>query len=144
MNYSLIYNDVELKYRSYSKYVKKVYLSCKELLDDPRLNQHISIILINQDEMHHMNKMYRNLDRPTDVLTFVDDLDDENLGDIFINVSAMESQAKEYGHSKRREFSFLVTHGILHLLGFDHHSEKEEKEMFELQERILIHSGATR
>lgn len=144
MNYSLIYNDVELKYRSYAKYVKKVYTSCKEVLDDPRLQKHISIILINQDEMHHMNKMYRQIDRPTDVLTFVDDLDDENLGDIFINVNAMESQAQDYGHSKKREFSFLVTHGILHLLGYDHHSEQEEKEMFELQERILIHSGATR
>ena len=63
--------------------------------------------------------------------------DDNELGDIFINVEAIRNQAKEYGHSLRREVCFLFTHGLLHLLGYDHMEEDEEKEMFALQDVIL-------
>ncbi len=105
-----------------------------------------SIILLGEEDIHKLNKEYRNIDKPTDVISFAlndheDDyekLEGENeLGDIFINVQAVISQAEEYGHSLRREVCFLFTHGLLHLLGYDHMSEEEEKEMFQLQDVIL-------
>ena len=101
---------------------------------------------MDPEEIHEINKTYRGIDRPTDVISFAlmdseDDYemmeDDNELGDIFINVEAIRNQAKEYGHSLRREVCFLFTHGLLHLLGYDHMEEDEEKEMFALQDVIL-------
>ena len=106
----------------------------------------ISIILVDAEEIHQINRDYRNIDRPTDVISFaLKDSDDEffidevdlELGDIFINIEAVVNQAKEYGHSECREISFLCTHGILHLLGYDHMNEEDEKVMFGLQDVIL-------
>ncbi len=106
----------------------------------------ISIILVDAEEIHQINRDYRNIDRPTDVISFaLKDSDDEffidevdlELGDIFINIEAVVNQAKEYGHSECREISFLCTHGILHLLGYDHMNEEDEKIMFGLQDVIL-------
>lgn len=106
----------------------------------------ISIILVDAEEIHQINRDYRNIDRPTDVISFalkdsdetffIDEVDLE-LGDIFINIEAVVNQAKEYGHSECREISFLCTHGILHLLGYDHMNEEDEKVMFGLQDVIL-------
>lgn len=101
---------------------------------------------MDPEEIHEINKTYRGINRPTDVISFAlmdseDDYemmeDDNELGDIFINVEAIRNQAKEYGHSLRREVCFLFTHGLLHLLGYDHMEEDEEKEMFALQDVIL-------
>ncbi len=106
----------------------------------------VSIILVDAAQIHEINRDYRNIDRPTDVISFalkdsedeffLDELDLE-LGDIFINYEAVINQAKEYGHSECREISFLCTHGLLHLLGYDHMNEEDEKEMFGLQDVIL-------
>ena len=105
-----------------------------------------SIIFLKEEDIHKLNKEYRNIDKPTDVISFAlrdqedhyEKLDGENeLGDIFINIQAAISQAQEYGHSLRREVCFLFTHGLLHLLGYDHMCEEDEKVMFELQDVIL-------
>jgi len=101
------------------------------------------IIFIDDDKMHEMNLSYRGIDRTTDVLSFA--LNDNkhidaivnSLGDIFISIPKMKSQASDYGHSEKRELSFLVVHGMLHLLGYDHMNESDEKEMFDLQNEIL-------
>lgn len=107
-------------------------------------NAVFSIIFIDDEQMHEMNKTYRGIDRTTDVLSFA--LEDNQtielpireLGDIFISIPKMKEQAKEYGHSEKRELSFLVVHGLLHLLGYDHTiSEEEEKKQFGLQDEIL-------
>lgn len=107
-------------------------------------NSIFCIIFIDDVEMHRMNKEYRGIDRTTDVLSFA--LNDNkkieteinSLGDIFISIPKMIEQAKEYNHSEKRELSFLAVHGLLHLLGYDHTlGEKEEKEMFGLQNEIL-------
>lgn len=129
-------DKVEAKYRNYTKYcpsiLKKIYETIK--LDYSAVE--VSLILIKDDEMHQMNKQYRNIDRPTDILSFPDD-EETYLGDIFINVDAMQRQAQSYGHSLKREFCFLAAHGFLHLLGYDHHTPQDEKEMFSLQEEVL-------
>ena len=96
------------------------------------------------ERIHEINKEYRNIDRETDVISFA--LEDEKdityddfrlLGDIYISIDRVVSQAKEYGHSELREICFLATHGILHLLGYDHMEPDDEKEMFDLQNKLL-------
>jgi probable rRNA maturation factor len=114
-------------------------------------NAYLSIIFIDDEKMHEMNNSYRGIDRTTDVLSFAyeDNLsvecDERELGDIFVSIPKMKEQAKEYNHSEKRELSFLVVHGLLHLLGYDHTlGEKEEKEQFELQDEILNELNITR
>lgn len=133
----LILNNVDKKWRNYSRFIKPIIEETKQVLNDERLEKPFTIILIDEEAMHQMNYQFRHLDRPTDILTFPDDMDEDYLGDIFINVKAIVDQAKQYQHSLKREFCFLVTHGILHLLGYDHHTQQEEKEMFGYQEEIL-------
>ncbi len=107
-------------------------------------NAIFSVVFMNDEEIHEMNRDYRGVDRVTDVISFA--FEDNNdllyndirmLGDIFICIPQMKRQAEEYGHSEKRELAFLAVHGILHLLGYDHMNEKDEKVMFELQELIL-------
>ena len=71
-------------------------------------------------------------------------LENRVLGDIYICIPRMISQAKEYGHSETRELSFLVVHGLLHLLGYDHMNKEDEEKMFGLQKEILDEEGITR
>ena len=103
-----------------------------------------SVVFIDDDLMHEMNLKYRGIDRTTDVLSFVlnDSINDFKeeinvLGDIFVSIPKMKEQALEYGHSEKRELSFLCIHGLLHLLGYDHMEKEDEKIMFGLQEEIL-------
>lgn len=107
-------------------------------------NAIFSVVFMNDEEIHEMNRDYRGVDRVTDVISFA--FEDNNdlvyndirmLGDIFICIPQMKRQAIEYGHSERRELAFLAVHGILHLLGYDHMNEEDEKVMFALQELIL-------
>lgn len=113
----------------------------------------VVITLVNDDTIHNLNRDYRGVDRPTDVLSFAmneasdDELEiffeDENeeypnmLGDIIISIPRTIEQAEEYGHSFERELGFLTVHGFLHLLGFDHDNAEDEKTMFDKQERVL-------
>ena len=103
-----------------------------------------NIIFVSNEEIHKINKEYRNVDRVTDVISFA--LEDNSdikyedfrlLGDIYIAIDVAYDQAVEYNHSREREVCFLATHGLLHLLGYDHMNEEDEKEMFSLQEELL-------
>lgn len=102
-----------------------------------------SLILLDDKQIQTINLTYRGKDVVTDVISFVasegDNIsNDENyIGDVFINMDAVKRQADAYGHTRKREFCFLLAHGLLHCLGFDHQSEEEERIMFDLQERIL-------
>ena len=107
-------------------------------------NAIFSVVFMEDEEIHQMNKEYRGVDRVTDVISFAfEDNEDfvyndiRMLGDIFICIPQMKRQAEEFGHSEKRELAFLAVHGILHLLGYDHMNEQDEKVMFELQELIL-------
>ena len=113
----------------------------------------VSVSIVDNRYIHKINKKYRHIDRPTDVISFAF-LDSENnydkvlfspgpvvLGDIYISLEKTKEQAEEYGHSLHRELSFLFVHGLLHLLGYDHMNEEDEKEMFQLLEEILSEKG---
>jgi len=116
----------------------------------------VSVVFVTKERIQEINRTYRGIDRVTDVISFAllddeDDIifeDDEEeitvLGDIFICLEVMKEQAKEYGHSEKRELAFLALHGLLHLLGYDHDTPMEEKEMFAKQDYILNNQGITR
>lgn len=111
-------------------------------------NVMFNVIIVNNQEIHKLNKNYRNIDRPTDVITFaLEDFDDgiklsiRMLGDVYISYDKVISQANEYNHSKTRELCFLAIHGLLHLLGYDHMNKEEEKIMFSLQKELLDSYG---
>lgn len=134
--------------KKWSRYKKDFLLIAQRAQEVLKLEDQysMSVIFVDPEEIHEINKTYRNIDRPTDVISFAlrDEADDyemmeedNELGDIFINIQAIVDQASEYGHSMRREVCFLFTHGLLHLLGYDHMCEEDEKQMFALQDVIL-------
>ena len=129
----------ELNY--YTKYLFD-YMNIKDAV--------MSIIIVDNKEIHRINKQYRNIDRETDVISFAleegETFDEpyKTLGDIYISIDKVYEQAKEYGHSVKRELFFLVTHGFLHLLGYDHMKKEDEEIMFPLQEKILNNYGVKR
>ncbi len=96
----------------------------------------INVVLVTNSYMRELNKNYRNQDKITDVLSFPSDIEEE-LGDVFIALHVALEQAKSYGHSFKRELAFLVVHGFLHTLGYDHDTKEKEHIMFNLQEKIL-------
>lgn len=110
-------------------------------------NGEVSVTLTNNDYIHTLNKQYRGIDRPTDVLSFalneseepdVEDGPDVNvLGDLVISVERAKEQAADYGHSVKREIAFLTVHGMLHLLGYDHMEEEDRIEM-EAEQRFVM------
>lgn len=110
-----------------------------------------NIIIVDNDYIHKLNKEYRGIDRPTDVISFaledeVDNvkLDFRVLGDIYISLDKTYEQAKLYNHSFLRELSFLTIHGVLHLLGYDHMEKEDEEIMFKKQDELLNEFGIVR
>lgn len=137
----------QTKYRDFEEYyplLEEYYQKTLEVLHKKDAYV-MSLIIVGPVSIHRINRDYRNIDRVTDVISFAlldnDDLvqyeDEIELGDIFINRKRVLSQAKEYGHSVKREFVFLFVHGLLHLLGYDHMTPEDEKEMFGLQKKIV-------
>lgn len=103
----------------------------------------VSVTLVSPEEIRELNRNWRGVDRPTDVLSFP--LDEEDalcgktvcLGDVIVCPAVIDRQSKEFGTTYRQEFCLMVIHSVLHLLGWDHMEEAEKKEMFEKQEKIL-------
>lgn len=112
----------------------------------------ISVTFVDMEEIHQLNLDYRGVDSPTDVLSFpqFDDLNDlpEDgeiaLGDVVICKQKAEEQAKEFGHSFEREIMYLFVHSVLHLLGYDHMDEDEKKIMRRREEEVMTELGITR
>lgn len=132
-------NDVEESFNQFESYLPIILKKTLDL-NKKETNVSVNIVLIDDETMKQYNQDFRQLDKTTDVLSFVDGekMDDIlHLGDILVSYEAVNRQAKEYGHSIKREFCFLVTHGYLHLLGYDHMKPEEEKEMFSMQREIL-------
>ena len=117
-------------------------------------NGEVSVTLTNNGYIHQLNRKYRQIDRPTDVLSFAlnesEEPDIENgpdinvLGDIILSVERAEEQAADYGHSLRREIAFLTVHGMLHLLGYDHMEEADRLEMETEQRYVMEQLGISR
>jgi probable rRNA maturation factor len=138
-----IYNRTNEDVQGYQALFEKIGAAAEKQL---HLSQtcEISVTFVRSAAIHKINRDYRGIDRPTDVISFAindspDLIDDgeKDLGDLFININYARRQAKEYGHSLKREVCFLFTHGLLHCLGYDHMKPDDEKVMFALQEKIL-------
>lgn len=112
-------------------------------VDVPVDSENYHIILTSQDYIRRLNRDFRCKDCVTDVLSFPLGSEEEITGEIYICWDRVNSQASEYGHSWQREFSYLLVHGILHLLGFEHGDEPNPA-MRELEEKILEHMGMGR
>ena len=108
----------------------------------------VDITIVDDEEIHQLNRDYRNVDRPTDVLSFALDEDDEDepellegqlhlLGDIIISAETATRQAEEFGHGLEREIVYLAVHGLLHLLGYDHMVEEDKVIMRSKEEEAL-------
>lgn len=140
-----VYNDDDhLCEESYEeKFIQIIETTLNELdIDD---DVELSCVIVDDETIHQINRDYRHIDRSTDVISFA--LEDSEqfyvegmpreLGDIFISYDHALQQSQEYQHSLNRELCFLFTHGLLHLLGYDHMNDEDAKEMFSLQDEIL-------
>ena len=136
--FEVVYKDIAEK-EEYINTIKKVLEQCfkEEKIENSKL--YVTITLTDGEQIHKINKEYRQVDRPTDVLSFPmferkeleekiakQDFEHEDvLGDIVISIPKVEEQAKEYGHSFERELSYMVVHGFYHLMGYDHIKEED-------------------
>lgn len=148
----------------YEKIAKEVVEAAIDYVSCP-FDCEVNLLLVDNAAIHQINREQRNIDRPTDVLSFPmteysspadftgmeDDpmlFDPENgeflLGDIVVSMDKVKEQAESYGHSREREYAFLIAHSMLHLFGFDHMEEEERKDMEEKQEEILTKTRYTR
>ncbi|MGL5088255.1 MAG: rRNA maturation RNase YbeY [Cetobacterium sp.] len=148
--------DFSLEIEGYGEYLKedevKDYI-CEVLNDEFESEKpiYISVALVGNDDIQRINRDFRDKDQPTDVISFAyHETEDymigpyDTLGDIIISLERVKEQCEEYNHSFRREFFYVLTHGILHLLGYDHIEEEDKKEMREREEEILSKFGHTR
>ena len=162
----LVENEAEKELDfDYEEVIKNVVEKAIEIEGCPYETE-INVLLTGNEEIHEANRNFRYIDRPTDVLSFpmvdynlpadfslVDEspecylnpeTDELLLGDIMISVDKVYEQAEEYGHSRKREFAFLIAHSMLHLLGYDHIEDEERMVMEAKQEAILETLGITR
>lgn len=142
----LNYLDLE-ENKNYEKIIKKVLQKCfeEENLQDKKL--YVNVVLTNDENIRNINREHRQIDKPTDVLSFpmyekeeLENLKLENediLGDMVISIEGVEEQAKEYGHSFERELAYMVVHSFYHLLGYDHIKEEDKMKMRPKEENIL-------
>ena len=155
--YQLEYLDLE-ENNAYEKIIKKVIEQCfkEEKIEESKL--YISITLTTPQNIHKINKQYRNVDNETDVLSFPifekKELEEkiktkrfeheDILGDIVISIDRVKEQAKEYGHSFEREFAYMLVHGFYHLMGYDHIKEEDKVIMRPKEEKVLEKLGIRR
>ena len=155
--YKIDFSDIEPS-EIYDETISKVMTKCFEVENLPEKMFMVSITLTNPENIQRLNKEYRNIDRPTDVLSFPmyekSELDEiikqkdfeytDILGDMVISIEQVQIQAEEYGHSFERELSYMVVHSFYHLLGYDHIKEEDKKIMRPKEEYVLSELGITR
>lgn len=141
----MLLNRTNQPMEKYEPYLRQIARRAERLLPIAK-EATISVTFVRSVTMHRINRAYRGKDCPTDVIsfaaldyTFAYETEEEqnDLGDLFINIDYARKQARQYGHGFLREVCFLFTHGLLHCLGYDHQTKEEEKEMFALQNKIL-------
>lgn len=147
MNYFEIINETNEEIKELVEVNKLIEYALKY---ENLKNVFFNIIIVDNEKIRELNREYRNKDAYTDVISFaLEDFDDiktevRMLGDIYISIDKAHGQAIDYNHSLLRELSFLSIHGLLHLLGYDHMIEEEEKIMFSKQKEILDSYGISR
>ena len=130
-----IFNQTKIHIEDYKETISKVFDSIEN-------DKGINVILLNSEDMIKLNKKYRGIDSDTDVLSFsYNDEKMTTIGDIFVSHKKIIEQSTRYGHSVHRELAFLVVHGFLHILGYDHDSKENEVKMLSKQNEILIKVG---
>ena len=142
LNYLDIYEN-----NLYKEIIKRVLQKCFEIEKLENKNLYVNVVLTNAKNIKSINKEHRGIDRETDVLSFpmfekdeiasLDNTNEDILGDMVISIERVEEQAKEYGHSFERELAYMVVHSFYHLLGYDHMTEEDKKEMREKEENVL-------
>jgi len=140
------YLDIDEE-EEYNKIIKEVLNKCFEEENLFNRNLYVNVVLTNPENIRTINKEHRQIDKETDVLSFPMyekkeitniKLDKEDvLGDMVISIERVEEQAKEYGHSFKRELAYMVVHSFYHLLGYDHMEEEDKKQMRIKEENIL-------
>ena len=147
--------------RKYRRLIRRVFDEAVEFTDNDYKHLLVTVSFAKRDEIRNLNRIYRNVDRVTDVLSFpmldivypqkikdylfeVSPDGSLYLGDIVICKKIAKKQAKDYGHSKKREIAFLALHGLLHVLGYDHIEQEDEKIMKKTSEEILTKLGITK
>ena len=149
----LNYLDID-EDNSYKEIIKKVLQKCFEIEKLENKNLYVNVVLTNAKNIRSINKEHRGIDKETDVLSFpmfekdeianLKNVNEDILGDMVISIERVEEQAKEYGHSFERELAYMVVHSFYHLLGYDHMTEEDRKEMREKEENILEILGIRR
>lgn len=127
----------------------KALEACLQKNEIAKDNVEVSVTFVQPDEIQTLNKMYRNMDKPTDVLSFpqyqsIEEIREAShplLGDVVINTELAREQASLYGHSFEREMVYLFTHSILHLMGYDHMEDTEKKAMRAFEEAVMDSIG---
>lgn len=143
----------------YKRKIGKIFKIAEEVLGEDFENAYLSVNFVSDEQIKRLNREFRKIDKVTDVLSFPNlqkkaeeslknfqsDADfDTNmlfLGDVVISKNVAKAQAREFGHSMKREVCFLALHGLLHLLGYDHIEKDDEKIMNKLQDEILLRAG---
>lgn len=155
--YEITYLDIE-ENKEYDEIIKPILEECYKEEKLINSNLTIQITLTNPENIRKLNKEYRNIDRETDVLSFPmfekNELDrkienqdfevEDILGDMVISIKRVHEQAIEYGHSFKRELSYMVVHSFYHLMGYDHIEEEDKKQMRKKEENILQKLDITR
>jgi probable rRNA maturation factor len=162
MSLNLVWSN-ELEEQIPDEWIDKLKMILHKAGDIEQVTEgEVALTFVDNDTIQELNRSYRGLDKPTDVLSFAmrdngeeemditfdedmqNSMDDELLGDIIISIPRAKEQSIEYGHSLEREIGFLFVHGFLHLIGYDHQDTGSEKAMFAKQEQILACVGLTR
>jgi probable rRNA maturation factor len=165
MSLQLDWNNEQTEYEINDSLITLLELALQKAGENEGvMDGEVALTFVDDKQIHELNRDYRGIDRPTDVLSFAmnDSIDGEleivyeleegeelqgipeMLGDIIISVSRAKLQSEEYGHSLEREIGFLFVHGFLHLLGYDHQDKATEDEMMGKQEAVLVQVGLNR
>lgn len=152
----ITYDDIEQN-DEYEEIINKVIDECFKIENMDKLKLYVSITLTVPAVIQEINKKYRNIDSPTDVLSFPmfekNELDkmikekydiDDVLGDLIISIPRVYDQANEYGHSFKRELAYMCVHGFYHLMGYDHMIESDKKIMRKKEDIVLNSLNITR
>lgn len=142
---NILCNDENVLNTEMMEILEKAAVLCVQNEDLDPENAEISLTFVSKDEIQNLNKMYRNIDNHTDVLSFpliedfneIDPEDEMMLGDVVICLEKAEEQAEEFGHSREREIVYLFVHSVCHLLGYDHMVDEDKAEMRAAEENVM-------